>query len=390
MNSERLTTCFAPAERAPDEHIAQQVRVAEDLFGACSFFDALPYVVMVLNHNRQVILCNRGLLDLLGVGDYESVKGLRPGELLRCIHACEMAAGCGTTEFCRTCGAMNAILESQSGHKAYHECRVLVNNDAGLEALDLGVTAMPIRLNNDEFTVLSIVDISDKKRRHNLERIFFHDVMNTAGGLMGLAELLEKTVDPALVKEFTLDIQSSAKLLVEQIREQRDLILAEKNELKVNMVPLRSLNLLSEVVAHFAIHETSRDRQILIDPAAKNVVFTSNPQLLHRVLGNMLKNALEECRAGEVIWLGCRLKDGQVEFWVNNPGVMPQEVQLQLFQRSFSTKGNGRGLGTYSMKLLTERYLHGSITFTVSEEEGTTFFARFPGNIQATGYNEKP
>lgn len=381
MNSDSLTTYFAPAERLPDEHIAQQARVVEDLFGACSFFDALPNVVMVLNRNRQVIFCNRVLLDLLGVEDHESIKGLRPGELLRCIHACEMAGGCGTTEFCRTCGAVNAILESQCGHKVYHECKILVNNNGGLEALDLGVTAMPIRINNDEFTVLSIVDISDKKRRHNLERIFFHDVMNTAGGLLGLSELLENTFDPDLVKEFILDIQSSAKLLVEQIREQRDLILAENNELKVSTVPLRSLNLLSEVAAHFANHEASRDRQILIDPAAENVVFTSNPQLLHRVLGNMLKNALEASGPGEMIWLGCRLRDGQVEFWVNNPGVMPREVQLQLFQRSFSTKENNRGLGTYSMKLLTERYLHGSISFTVSEEEGTTFFARYPLNI---------
>ncbi len=384
MNSESLTTCFAPAERAPDEKIAQQARVAEDLFRACSFFDALPYIVMVLNHNRQVILCNMALLDLLGVEGHESVKGLRPGELLRCIHACEMAGGCGTTEFCRTCGAVNAILESQCKRKVYHECRILVNNDAGLEALDLGVTAMPIQINNDDFTVLSIVDINDEKRRHNLERIFFHDVMNTAGGLLGLSELLEKTVDPALAKEFMLDIQSSAKLLVEQIREQHDLILAEKNELEISMVPLQSLDLLSEVAAHFAVYEAFRDRQILIDPAAKNVAFTSNPRLLHRVLGNMLKNALEASGAGDMICLGCRFQDGQVEFWVKNPGVIPREVQLQLFQRSFSTKGNDRGLGTYSMKMLTERYLHGSISFTVSEEEGTTFFARYPCNIQAT------
>lgn len=209
--------------------------------------------------------------------------------------------------------------------------------------------------------------------------------MNTAGGLMGLAELLEDTADPDLAKEFILDIQSSAKLLVEQIREQRDLILAEKNELKFSTKPLQSLDLLSQVVAHFANHEAFRHRRILIDPKAENLVFTSNQQLLHRVLGNMLKNALEASGDRDTVWLGSRYQDGQVEFWVNNPGVIPREVQLQIFQRSFSTKGNGRGLGTYSMKLLTERYLQGSISFTVSEEKGTTFFARYPRHIQASG-----
>lgn len=380
MKSGSQATHFAPAGRAPAECVLQQSKAVESLCGACSFFDALPNIVMVLNRHRQVIFCNRVLLDLLGVRDQESLKGYRPGEILRCIHACEMESGCGTTEFCRTCGTVNAILESQNGLESYRECRIMVGNDDRQEPLDLGVTAVPLRVESDEFTVLSIVDISGEKRRRALERIFFHDVLNTASGLLGLAELLDDNIDPVLAKEFIFDIQSSAKVLVEQIQEQRDLVQAENNELKIKMVPVESLNLIAEVVAQFNRHEVSRDRQIEIDPAAGNVVFSSSPRLLYRVLGNMLKNALEASGAGELIRLGCCLRDGQVEFWVNNPGTMSREVQLQLFQRSFSTKGSNRGLGTYSMKLLTERYLRGTVSFTVSEEKGTTFFARYPVN----------
>ena len=51
-----------------------------------------------------------------------------------------------------------------------------------------------------------------------------------------------------------------------------------------------------------------------------------------------------------------------------------KEVQLQVFQRSFSTKGNGRGIGTYSIKLLSENYLNGKVGFTSSVSEGTVFF----------------
>jgi signal transduction histidine kinase len=57
---------------------------------------------------------------------------------------------------------------------------------------------------------------------------------------------------------------------------------------------------------------------------------------------------------------------------------MPRHVQQQLFQRSFSTKGGGRGLGTYSIKLLSERYLKGDVSFVSSQAEGTTFTVRFP------------
>jgi sensor histidine kinase regulating citrate/malate metabolism len=55
-----------------------------------------------------------------------------------------------------------------------------------------------------------------------------------------------------------------------------------------------------------------------------------------------------------------------------------REVQLQLFKRSFSTKGAGRGIGTYSMKLLGEKYLKGKVWFQSSPEKGTTFFIAIP------------
>jgi signal transduction histidine kinase len=51
-----------------------------------------------------------------------------------------------------------------------------------------------------------------------------------------------------------------------------------------------------------------------------------------------------------------------------------------MFQRSFTTKeGGGRGIGAYSVKLLTERYLGGWVTFSSSREVGTTFTVTLPG-----------
>jgi len=60
------------------------------------------------------------------------------------------------------------------------------------------------------------------------------------------------------------------------------------------------------------------------------------------------------------------------------------ETQLQVFNRSFSTKGKNRGLGTYGAKLLTERYMGGKISFASHEGEGTTFFLWLPFFILAS------
>jgi sensor histidine kinase regulating citrate/malate metabolism len=56
---------------------------------------------------------------------------------------------------------------------------------------------------------------------------------------------------------------------------------------------------------------------------------------------------------------------------------MNDDIKLQVFQRSFSTKGKNRGTGTYESKLLVSRYLKGEISFT-SNKDGTTFQIRLP------------
>ena len=69
---------------------------------------------------------------------------------------------------------------------------------------------------------------------------------------------------------------------------------------------------------------------------------------------------------------------------VHNDGVIPREVQLQIFQRSFSTKGGeGRGVGTYSVRLFTENYLRGRVGFHSIEGSGTTFGLTLPNEFPA-------
>ncbi|MBI5240216.1 MAG: ATP-binding protein [Elusimicrobia bacterium] len=92
----------------------------------------------------------------------------------------------------------------------------------------------------------------------------------------------------------------------------------------------------------------------------------------------MLKNALEASGPGDTVTLECAGRGEEAEFSVRNPQVMPPEVRRQVFQRSFSTKGKGRGLGTYGMKLLAERHLRGRVSFDSEPGAGTTFRARFP------------
>ncbi|MDP6775428.1 MAG: response regulator [Candidatus Latescibacteria bacterium] len=164
--------------------------------------------------------------------------------------------------------------------------------------------------------------------------------------------------------------------LIDEINAQRVLAAAESQELVVHPVSVNAIGLLQEVMGLYARHEVAADRHLAIDPRAWDGSLVSDRTLVRRVVGNMTKNALEAARPGETITLGCEIGEDGVDFLVHNPGFIPPDVQLQIFQRSFSTKGTGRGLGTYSIKLLTERYLQGSVSFSTAPEDGTTFRAR--------------
>ncbi|MCF8144904.1 MAG: GHKL domain-containing protein [Deltaproteobacteria bacterium] len=374
MEPSALPTRFAPAERLPPEEIQIQSAFFSNLSYLRQFADALPTIFVVLNTHRQIVFANQALADLAGKKHPQALYGLRPGEALNCVHLDEIAGGCGTTEFCRTCGAARAIVAAIGGKTNMQECRITTRNG---EALDLRAFACPWTDGN-EFISFALEDITHEKRRRALERIFFHDVLNTAGGVQGLAELLKEEADPRKAGELIDIIRIGAHSLIEEIQAQKALSAAETGELTVDPETVRADVLLEEVAGLYENHMVSKGRRTAIHVEAQPFDFTADLTILRRVLGNMMKNALEASAAGETVTLGARRRENRVEIWVHNPGFMPRDSQLQVFQRSFSTKGKGRGLGTYSIKLLTERYLNGHVSFTSTEAEGTTFLISLP------------
>lgn len=372
-------TFFAPAGREAHETLCHAAERLEESRTLRELLDAIPSPAIVLNSHRQTLAANLALRKLLGVETGE-ILGRRPGEIVGCSHAAEGPDGCGTGCHCRTCGAVEAILNCQASQaQVSRECRLLTQTADGHTALDLRVTASIFRLEGESFMLCVFEDISKQKRLEVLTRAFFHDVLNTAGGIRGFAQLLQEDLPPSLrAKDEASRLAGLADRLIDEIQCQRDLTRAENGQLEVVPEPVRTVELINDLVTLYGAHDVADGRSLAIGRCWDGSLLT-DPRLLARVLGNMLKNALEATPRGGLVTIGCEEQGRQVVFRVHNPTVMSENVRLQVFQRSFSTKGQaGRGIGTYSIKLLGEDYLGGRVSFTSQEPEGTTFEIRLP------------
>ncbi|MDA3944753.1 MAG: HAMP domain-containing sensor histidine kinase [Bacteroidetes bacterium] len=375
-----MDTYFAPAERASQAAVVHDYNLFTGFGQVNELINALPFIAAVLNEQRQVVYGNKPLLDAMGFKRFEDILGLRPGELINCVHAREMPGGCGTAEACRVCGAVNAIQDClKSNKKIVNECRITATVDLNPFSYDFEVTASPFQYQQQRFIVLSFEDISDEKRRQVLERLFFHDIINTAGGLRGFIDFLKLTDDPSERLEYTNIASRLSETLIEEILSQRQLLEAERGELTATMLDVDIAEILQEVVHQIEHHQVSKGKTIKSEGIHQPVVIQTDAVLLKRVLLNLLKNALEASTKGEQVMLGVKAdKPGMIEIWIKNQSVIPRDIQLQIFQRSFSTKGVSRGIGTYSIKMFTEQYLGGKVSFVSNEKDKTVFTVALP------------
>lgn len=340
--------------------------------------DSFPEPAVILNFHRQTVLANDKLARLVG-REPEQLLGLRPGEIFNCVHVADGTDGCGTSAFCTQCGAAQATADAQITRIAQvQECRIACSGQNGPASMDLRVWATPLAYDR-QFTVFAVRDVTDEKRRAVLERLFFHDVLNSAGGLKGVIEILPE-LKPDELPEMNGIARHLAEQLLEEIQSQRDLAAAERGELPVTLHNLDAGELLMHLCVLYGHHMAAAGK-VLAPPCISGVrTICSDEVLLGRILGNLIKNALEASTEGQTVRVSFE-NNGIPTFSVHNESAMPPAVQLQIFQRSFSTKASaGRGLGTYSVKLLTERYLRGVITFESSNATGTTFTLRLTAN----------
>lgn len=382
MKATAYKTYFDKAERISLPEIKQLQKSVINLSCIKQILEAFPHIALLLNEYRQIVAYNSKAINYFFGNNGAEFFGQRLGEALNCVHSKEMEAGCGTSLFCRECGAAQSIKKTNdTGEKSVSECRITVERHEGETSLDFRVHTSKIIIDGIEFTLFTVEDIQNEKRRLVLERVFYHDVLNTASAIKGISEVLPQLKNTEEFNEFVKMLQYSSNQLIDEIQAQRDLTYAENGMLKINPVEISVNEVLSRVEALYKNHEIAKGKNLETFYLNNDIKIKTDPTILIRSLGNLVKNALEAIQANQKVKLFSEVTDLNVKFIVWNEGVIPESVKLQIFQRSFSTKANaGRGIGTYSVKLFVEKYLGGKVNFVSNPENQTSFVISLPKN----------
>ena len=377
-----METFFDYPERSSNEEVLTEILSFRENSLIIQLLEGFPDLAVILNKNRQIVAFNSHALKIFHAKSYLDILGKRVGEAIFCIHSNEIEGGCGTSIFCKECGAAQSIKKTKDQKEAaYSECRITTNVDGQECSLDLYVHTHPIVLNNQEYIIFAIREIANEKRREILEKIFFHDVLNSAGAVNGLAEMLPELSNPEEKDKFANLIKRSSQQLIREIQAQKELRNAEDGHLEVDIVPVSANNVISAVYDIFINHQLAEGRNIKIELLKPDLEIRTDESMLIRSLNNLMKNALEASDVSQEVKIYAAASPEHISFNIFNQKVIPQNVQLQLFQRSFSTKAKkGRGIGLYSVKLIIEQYLKGKVTFISRPVDGTVFSITLPIN----------
>jgi len=154
---------------------------------------------------------------------------------------------------------------------------------------------------------------------------------------------------------------------------------AENGKLVTDFKQVLISDFLEETINSLSFNFDVENQQLLLVEIPSNCIIHTDANLLRRVIINMVKNAIEASAKNVIVQIGCRKEQDKISIYVKNKSFIPLDIQNGIFKRFFSTKAkSGRGLGTYSIKLITEQYLEGKAYFTSSEQEGTCFYVDLP------------
>lgn len=285
---------------------------------------------------------------------------------------------------------VDTLLKMRSGDK---ELIKLVDDD---ELLQLSLSATEFKMRGDLIKLVSIQDIQTELEEKEIEawqkltRVLTHEIMNSITPISSLAssanELLlehDPTSNGELSREAVQDVRDAVRTIEKRSSSLLTFVNAYRSLTRIpqpdfQIIPVEDLfdNVVDLLQAQL------RERGIRIEKSIdpESLTVTADPELVERVLINLVKNAAEaltDVQNREIRMSAGIDRRGRtiVQISDNGPGIVPEAID-KIFVPFFTTKKEGSGIGL-SLSREIMRQHGGSLSVYSEPDVKTTFTLRF-------------
>ena len=208
-----------------------------------------------------------------------------------------------------------------------------------------------------------------------------HEIRTPLNAIVGFSDLLVETEELEERQEYIKIVRENNDLLLQLISDILDLSKIEAGTFEFTNGDV-DVYLLCEDIVRSMRMKAKEEVELVLDNHLPVCHVISDRNRIHQVISNFVNNAMKFTSEGS-IHVGYKLKDGELEFYVEDTGIGIEKEQLpHIFERFVKLNSfvHGTGLGLSICQSIVEQ-LGGRIGVDSEKGKGSRFWFTIPGVI---------
>lgn len=336
--------------------------------------------LIAIDTEGKIVLVNSRAVDMLELGDRETLPGRSLDEVLRLWGQDDKPLPADYRLARKAYEASGAVSEALNYHRS----------DGKKIAVLIGMS--PVISDGKVAGVIMVVrDVTREREVDRMKTEFIslasHQLRTPLSAIKWFSEMLlsgdagKLTPDQT---EFAKNVADSTERMIDLVNSLLNISRIESGRIMVDPKPTDLSELVNGIVNDLKAKIEERQQTLVVSVHKELPKINLDPRLVGQVYLNLLTNAIKYTPKGGEVSVIVSRKDNDLVSQVSDNGYgIPKSEQVKMFQKFFratnvsKVETDGTGLGLYLIKAIVESS-GGKIWFESEEGKGTTFWFSLP------------